>query len=133
MVLRKGAFWDAPEELREISVEKPARARKKQPNQALRCDEPLGVVRSSSTSAALHLGGIVARQLNRVLGPHGHASHFGRQASSFRAFFTASSSQTGQHLHCTVFIGDDVVCRFQRHFHDFVFARAKVQRSAGHR
>jgi hypothetical protein len=70
--------------------------------------------------------GVVAGQLDGVLGAHGHLGHSGFRPAASSAVFTASKvGRRGQHLDGAVVAGDHVLgAGFQRHFHDLVFAGA---------
>ena len=74
----------------------------------------------------LHLGGIVARQFNRVFSTHGHLGHFGLQARGFEGVFHRFKiSRWGDHFNRAIVVGDDIVrAVLERDFHDLVFVAA---------
>ena len=74
----------------------------------------------------LHAGGVFASQLDGVLGPHGHLSHFRLETGGLqRVFHSFEIGVRGQHLDGAIVAGDDVFgTGLQRHFHHLVFRRA---------
>jgi hypothetical protein len=100
----------------------------------MRCASDLGVVEDvlhvvqvlDHVEQLLHARGVVAGQLDGVLGAHRHLGHLGLQAGGFeRGLHGLEVGRRGQHLDAAVVAGDHVLgAGLQRHFHHLVFAGA---------